>query len=204
MKSFKKKIMKKLLYTFAIVGLLLVSCKKEEAAVEETVTAVDSTSVAADGVAVVDPTAAQIQPVQPDANGGNPNTIMRQMVPNPAAQQTATTTQMVSQQVAAPVKVGKGMNPSHGQPGHRCDIAVGAPLNSPPGKPSATPQPATSSQFTSAQATVPNSPNAVLSADGKTTTTTTSTPVVTPEGMNPPHGQAGHVCSVAVGAPLPK
>jgi hypothetical protein len=24
------------------------------------------------------------------------------------------------------------MNPSHGQPGHRCDIAVGAPLNSKP------------------------------------------------------------------------
>ncbi len=26
-----------------------------------------------------------------------------------------------------------GMNPPHGQPGHRCDIAVGAPLDSPPG-----------------------------------------------------------------------
>ena len=25
-----------------------------------------------------------------------------------------------------------GMNPPHGQPGHRCDIAVGAPLNSKP------------------------------------------------------------------------
>jgi len=25
-----------------------------------------------------------------------------------------------------------GMNPPHGQPNHRCDIAVGAPLNSPP------------------------------------------------------------------------
>jgi hypothetical protein len=27
--------------------------------------------------------------------------------------------------------VAKGMNPQHGQAGHRCDIAVGAPLNSP-------------------------------------------------------------------------
>lgn len=26
----------------------------------------------------------------------------------------------------------KGLNPAHGQPGHRCDIAVGAPLNSAP------------------------------------------------------------------------
>jgi len=25
-----------------------------------------------------------------------------------------------------------GMNPPHGEPGHRCDIAVGAPLNSKP------------------------------------------------------------------------
>lgn len=196
--------MKKILYSLAVVCLLLVSCKKEEAAVEETVTASDTTAVASDGVAVTDP-AAQIQPVQPDANGGNPNTVMRQMVPNPAAQQTTTTTQMVSQQVAAPVKVAKGMNPSHGQPGHRCDIPVGAPLNSPPGKANAAAQPTTSTQFTSAQATVPNAPNAVVSADGKTTmTTTTNAPVVTPEGMNPPHGQAGHVCSVAVGAPLPK
>ncbi|MCM5663791.1 hypothetical protein [Galbibacter mesophilus] len=26
---------------------------------------------------------------------------------------------------------GNGLNPAHGQPGHRCDIAVGAPLTSP-------------------------------------------------------------------------
>ena len=26
----------------------------------------------------------------------------------------------------------------------------------------------------------------------------------TPPGMNPPHGQEGHRCDVAVGAPLPK
>jgi len=34
--------------------------------------------------------------------------------------------------------------------------------------------------------------------------TMTQTPVATKPGMNPPHGQPGHVCSVAVGAPLPK
>lgn len=33
---------------------------------------------------------------------------------------------------AAPQPVAAGMNPAHGQPGHRCDIAVGAPLNSKP------------------------------------------------------------------------
>lgn len=30
------------------------------------------------------------------------------------------------------VATGAGLNPEHGKPGHRCDIAVGAPLNSPP------------------------------------------------------------------------
>jgi hypothetical protein len=35
----------------------------------------------------------------------------------------------VNQQTASTVAT--GMNPQHGQAGHRCDIAVGAPLNSP-------------------------------------------------------------------------
>jgi hypothetical protein len=46
----------------------------------------------------------------------------------PVAQQTAPT---------AP-----GMNPPHGQPNHRCDIAVGAPLNSKPVTPAAATTPA--------------------------------------------------------------
>jgi uncharacterized protein YhfF len=32
----------------------------------------------------------------------------------------------------------KGMNPAHGQPGHRCDISPGAPLNSKPNAPITT------------------------------------------------------------------
>ncbi len=72
-----------------------------------------------------------------------------------------------------------GLNPAHGQPGHRCDIAVGAPLNSPAAKPAAQ--------------TV--SPTTV-------TQTATPTPAKTAPGMNPPHGQPGHRCDIAVGAPL--
>ena len=34
--------------------------------------------------------------------------------------------------------------------------------------------------------------------------TQVATPAPTQPGMNPPHGQAGHDCAVAVGAPLPK
>lgn len=65
-----------------------------------------------------------------------------------------------------------GMNPAHGQPGHRCDIAVGAPLNGASATPSATPVQAN------------------------------STPVKVGEGLNPAHGQPGHRCDIKVGDPL--
>ena len=76
----------------------------------------------------------------------------------------------------------KGLNPPHGQEGHRCDIAVGAPLNSPVVKPNLPPQ------------AISNTPPAAV--------LNTTTNVVTKPGMNPPHGQAGHRCDIAVGAPL--
>ena len=49
--------------------------------------------------------------------------------PVPVANPTKDAPLMTPESVIAP-----GMNPPHGQPGHRCDIAVGAPLDSPPGK----------------------------------------------------------------------
>ena len=94
-----------------------------------------------------------------------PNNAMTTTVVNPATNVTPT----------AP-----GMNPPHGQPGHRCDIAVGAPLNSKP-----NPQP-------------------VVTKQPVQTVTTQQPAVLTPTapGMNPPHGQPGHRCDIAVGAPL--
>jgi hypothetical protein len=74
-----------------------------------------------------------------------------------------------------------GMNPPHGQPGHRCDISVGAPLNSKP-----------------APATTATTVNAQPQVTMKEIPTTTKTA----PGMNPPHGEAGHRCDIAVGAPL--
>ncbi len=76
-----------------------------------------------------------------------------------------------------------GMNPPHGQAGHRCDIAVGTPLNSTPNK------------------------SASVSKSGSNSATpsiikSNAPVVVTKPGMNPPHGLAGHRCDVAVGAPL--
>lgn len=101
----------------------------------------------------------------------------------PAVQPTATPAQNTTAQTVTPA----GMNPRHGEPGHRCDIPVGAPLNSPVAKPptktiSATTTPAVQPTATSAQ-----------KATAKT---------VTPAGMNPRHGEPGHRCDISVGAPL--
>ena len=74
-----------------------------------------------------------------------------------------------------------GLNPEHGQPGHRCDIPVGSPLSAP-----AQPN-------TAAPATLP------IPTPAPTTTNTATAP-----GTNPPHGQPGHDCAVPVGAPLNK
>ncbi|OXG09412.1 hypothetical protein BC749_101868 [Flavobacterium araucananum] len=108
---------------------------------------------------------------------------------NPGQQNVVTTT------TAAPVKVGKGMNPSHGQPGHRCDIPVGAPLNSP-----TTSQPVanTSQSGTTSQSftVTPPANNAVPAL--------LSTEEAVADGINPAHGKPGHRCDIAVGAPLPK
>jgi len=112
---------------------------------------------------------------------------------NPSKQNVVTTTT-----VAAPVKVAKGMNPSHGQPGHRCDIPVGAPLNSPVAKPvAATPTQSGSSTQSFTVTPPPANTNAVPAL------LSTEAPKVA-EGMNPAHGQPGHRCDIAVGAPLPK
>jgi hypothetical protein len=98
----------------------------------------------------------------------------------------ATTAIQPQNSTAQPTTTAAGANPAHGQPGHRCDIAVGAPLNSPV----ASTAPATSQQNTAVPA------NTVTTAPAETTPTA--------EGMNPPHGQTNHRCDIAVGAPLPK
>lgn len=91
--------------------------------------------------------------------------------------QPATTATPVTQQVVA-----AGMNPAHGQPNHRCDIAVGAPLNSKPASANANPV-------------------AVNAPAPAATNKATPVQMVAP-GMNPAHGQPNHRCDIAVGAPL--
>ncbi|HJR99320.1 MAG TPA: hypothetical protein VJ780_00180 [Flavobacterium sp.] len=86
---------------------------------------------------------------------------------------------------ASAASVTGALNPAHGQPNHRCDIAVGAPLNSAPNK----------------NATVSQT-NVQPQATQMVTSKMSPPKVVTAKGMNPPHGEEGHRCDIAVGAPL--
>jgi len=165
-------MIKKQLFGLFLTTLIFVSCKKELEPQDS------SATPAAPAVA-----AAPATPAAP-ATANMPPATAQPGQPQPVA--------------APPVKVLPGMNPPHGQPGHRCEIAVGAPLSSAPNKGTATPaKPATitPTQVTTTSTPAPTTP-AILNPGTGTTTTA--------PGMNPPHGQAGHVCSVAVGAPLPK
>ena len=92
--------------------------------------------------------------------------------------QTETTTP--AENTATPIKSADGvaLNPAHGQPGHRCDISVGAPLDSKKAAPVQT-----------------NSQTSDVVLDAGTTTLPKGT-------LNPAHGQTGHNCAVKVGQPL--
>ena len=76
------------------------------------------------------------------------------------------------------------LNPAHGEPGHRCEIAVGAPLDG-------SPAPATNIQTTTAP---PVSMPALETKPNQTANPNLK--------INPAHGQPGHRCDIAVGAPL--
>ena len=157
--------MKKILISALMISIITVSCKKEEEIPVVKTNEVEST-------------------VFLESIGGS-NNASTQAAPEVV---NATTSPNQDQ---TPTAVANGINPAHGQPGHRCDISVGAPLNSAPSKaniPAAT-------QIKNSVDVPANVPSA-----NQTSGTVSN---ATPPGMNPPHGQAGHVCSVAVGAPLP-
>lgn len=92
----------------------------------------------------------------------------------------------------AVVNAGKTLNPPHGQPNHRCDIAVGEPLS--------TPIKSAPVQNITQQAGAQSAPQII------------STPALAPAvpkvsgsstaKLNPPHGESGHDCAIQVGAPL--
>lgn len=102
----------------------------------------------------------------------------------------------------SPAPVAAGMNPAHGEPGHRCDIAVGAPLNSPPGKnPNAAPVMINGDQGISAS---PATAKPAASPVQNQSIQAVPPAGPTPAGINPPHGEPGHDCAIPVGSPLKK
>lgn len=162
--------MKPILASAFLAAVLFTSCKKELEPQASSETPVTEETAGAP----------ETQNIEQSFEVQNPNQQNVQ-APNPVQTQAAPTA--------------AGMNPPHGQPNHRCDIAVGAPLSSPKGAmPNATtpPPPPPMPQPT------PQGKASITPVDMASGTTATK------PGMNPPHGQAGHLCEIAVGAPLPK
>jgi hypothetical protein len=104
------------------------------------------------------------------------------------------------------------LNPPHGEPFHRCDIPVGAPLDS---QPASTTRQTTTNQTTTAapraqnpapstanNPTAPTIENAMRMNPSQTRSTTPANSGTKPR-LNPAHGQPWHRCDIAVGSPLP-
>ena len=114
------------------------------------------------------------------ASAATPASNNNSVVTNPEPVNAATT---ITPTTTTPAN--SNLNPAHGQPGHRCDIAVGQPLNSAPAK------------------------SAAATPVASKTTTTNTTPVANIQAdatsgvkLNPKHGQPGHRCDISVGQPL--
>lgn len=115
----------------------------------------------------------------------SPNVVTN---PAPIVTPTATPKAPATNVVAA------GMNPEHGKPGHRCDIAVGAPLNTPAANPTIVSSNTNTSNINPPAPTINTTPVVQQPAN--------STPTAVAPGMNPQHGQPGHRCDIPVGSPL--
>lgn len=154
---------------FVVVSLMLISCKKELEPQESS---------------------SSVVPAAETTSPAEINTMPSSMQQNSTGANPAVPAKTISATIA------EGMNPPHGQPNHRCDISVGAPLNAPPGKTTAAPSKSAPMSVTEAPKTTYTTSEAPAGLN--------NTPSTTAPGMNPPHGQEGHRCEVAVGAPLPK
>jgi hypothetical protein len=183
--------MKKILSTVLIASAFLFACNNAD----QSGTATESTTNPEMQIP-----ATQSTLVSPDSAIDIPATD-HSLTTSPSAPATAPATQKTT--------TATGMNPPHGEPGHRCDIAVGAPLNSAPATPTPTPTPVTPNIVTSPSGPATGTPQMqMMPAPTPPPTTTATTPApptttTTAPGMNPPHGQPGHDCAVPVGSPLP-
>lgn len=161
--------MKSFIFPAISVVLILSACQNAEEESPVNISSEASASPVANGVLKDTQAAVKVVPTPP----ATPPIVL-----NPAPSPVATSA--------------SGVNPPHGQPGHRCDIAVGAPLPQ-GGKPATTVTPPPPQiQLPPQTAPIPisaaPSTNPASAGVGKK--------------VNPPHGQPGHRCDIAVGAPL--
>ena len=163
------KILPVIITTFA----LLVSCEKSA---QSTATPVSTETKTADNDSATTENVAQNAPAPPSGT-------------------IATTT---SAPAAATSTSGKpALNPAHGEPHHRCDIAVGAPIDSQPATPNVASQ---AVQKGNAPANTFNtSPIAPTNAPSSAAPVTATGPK---PALNPAHGEPHHRCDLQVGAPL--
>ena len=152
---------KKLFLSLLISALFLISCKKDE----ET--------------KITEETKQTAEPMTGEQ-------WLKQRIGQPQVQPAQTQ----QTQQTNPTQTPPGMNPPHGQPGHKCEIPVGAPLDTKPTKaqPQVTPQVVNQKPAEQPQMKINTNAGAATISRAK---------------INPPHGQEGHRCDVAVGAPLP-
>lgn len=129
--------------------------------------------------------------------------------PLPAA--TNTESEKPAASTKAPTGQPPKLNPPHGEPFHRCEIPVGAPLDGSPA-PGASQANAPRNFFKAVQSeqpaaattqAAPTPPPAAKPTTPPPTNTNNATASVPKPKLNPAHGQPHHRCDIKVGDPLP-
>ncbi|YBV31198.1 hypothetical protein ACKVMI_09960 [Paenimyroides ceti] len=123
----------------------------------------------------------------------------------PVAETPATPSSTDSGQKTA--ESGVKLNPPHGEPGHRCEIPVGAPLDSQPSTAVPTQQNQTPAQPANGGKGFLSSGNNAAQQGQPQQVPQQQTAQKTAPGFsgkpNPAHGQPGHRCDIQVGQTLP-
>lgn len=174
----------KQLFLFVVVSMLLNACSEDKP--EQDLTIVPTKSATSDSTTNSSVPSNQTLPQQVPVSPVSGIPQSQTTIPQGVTASTSTT----------------GLNPEHGKPGHRCDISVGAPLNSVPTNKTQSAITTGAAKVTPAAAPVQNS--AIAPALQNTPLSTTPKATTSLSGkINPAHGQPGHDCKVAVGQPLP-
>ena len=180
--------MKRFFLAASIASVVFASCGSESTTTDstETNTITDSTLI----TPAPDTTNNSLPPVVQDTAKTSSTITMPPVSlpvanPQPTVNVQSSNVQPSSTQPATtqPATSTAGLNPEHGKPGHRCDIAVGAPLNSQPAATTAAAPPK-------------------VQATQVATPATTPAPTGPKPKLNPAHGQPYHDCAIKVGDPL--